>query len=72
MPWWEWQDNATAWTPFFEADVGTIERLYTQSVSQCLETKDMSWNSSLNFTYRYDFRVMKQINLNTKKRKRGC
>lgn len=67
MPWWEWQDDVTTWTAFYEADVGTIERLYNESGGGVKETRDMSWNRGYNTMYRYDFRVMKQINTESKK-----
>mmetsp|Transcript_31562 Transcript_31562/g.90612 ORF Transcript_31562/g.90612 Transcript_31562/m.90612 type:complete len:998 (-) Transcript_31562:313-3306(-) len=60
---WEWQDDATAWKPFPEADQATIEGLYQCSGGKPQEIADLSWNKGFDSLYRYDFSVMKQSNL---------
>uniref|UniRef100_A0A7R9ZVS8 NAD(P)(+)--arginine ADP-ribosyltransferase n=1 Tax=Pyrodinium bahamense TaxID=73915 RepID=A0A7R9ZVS8_9DINO len=69
MPWWEWQDDRKHWTPFLPADRAAIERLYQRSSGQPEQTSDLSWNKGFNSMYCFDFRVMTQINLDSKKKR---
>eukprot|EP01065_Artemidia_motanka_P021474 TRINITY_DN256_c0_g1_i12.p1 TRINITY_DN256_c0_g1~~TRINITY_DN256_c0_g1_i12.p1 ORF type:complete len:1100 (+),score=327.73 TRINITY_DN256_c0_g1_i12:58-3357(+) len=68
VPQWEWQDDGTTWTPFFPTDSVTVEAAYNAvKKEKPFYTKDLSWNRSFQTQYRYDFSLMQQTNMSSKR-----
>eukprot|EP00756_Hemistasia_phaeocysticola_P018245 Hpha_TRINITY_DN15583_c3_g11::TRINITY_DN15583_c3_g11_i1::g.104025::m.104025 len=68
MPQWEWQDDGTTWTPFHTTDSGVIEKAYlTCGTKKPFLTKDLTWNRQFGTQYKYDFSLMRQQNMDSKR-----
>eukprot|EP00756_Hemistasia_phaeocysticola_P022757 Hpha_TRINITY_DN15851_c4_g2::TRINITY_DN15851_c4_g2_i1::g.191494::m.191494 len=67
-PQWEWQDDSTYWLLFDPEDSAVIEGLYRScGCTTSAYTKDLTWNKRFQTQYKYDFSMMRQQNMDSKR-----